>query len=143
MAIRRAAAGVEAEEIRSRVSLSGPLRLLCVGRHPEMLAQVASSRAVGTSCLLADDVTTALIVLDAVPVDAVVCALDGHDSSRLFKRMRTRHGRVLRILVTSRHGLAYGCADAAAVASAVVTHEGAANIPWLVGSTLDISPAAR
>jgi hypothetical protein len=143
MDIRGAEARVGGEAIRSHVSPAGQLRLLCVGPHPELLAQVASSRAPETSCLLADDVTTALIVLDAVAVDAVVCALDGLDGVRLFTRMRARHGRVLRILVTSPHGVAHGGADAAALASAVVTHEGAAGIPWLIGSTLDISPLTR
>jgi hypothetical protein len=143
MDIRGAGARAGAAAIRSQVSLAGPLRLLCVGRNPELLAQVASSRAPETSCLLADDVTTALIVLDAVTVDAVVSGLDGLDGVRLFQRMRARHGRVLRILVTSPHGLAHGSADTAALASAVVTHEGAAGIPWLIGSTLDISPVTR
>lgn len=132
----RAAGGVGTGESRQRVAMSGRLRLLCVGPHAELLAQVASSRAPEISCLLADDVTSALIVLDAVQVEAVVCALDGLDSGRLFKRMRARHTRVLRILVTSPHGLAYGNADAATLASAVVTHEGVAGVPWLVGSAL-------
>jgi hypothetical protein len=124
-------------------TVSGPLRLLCVGPQAEALATIASSRASDTCCLLADDVATALIVLDTVAVHAVVCGLASHEGGRLFKVMRARHARVLRILVSSPRGFAQDGDEAVDLASAAVTREGAAGIPWLVGSTLGLSPRAR
>jgi len=121
------------------------LRLLCTGPQAEALASIASSRAPDTCCLLAEDVTTALMILDTVTVDAVVCSLGGHDCHRLFKLMRARHARVLRILVSPPRGFGHDGGEAADLASATVTREGAAEIPWLVGSALGLStsPAAR
>jgi hypothetical protein len=100
------------------------------------------SRASDTRCFVAVTVAQALEQLAVQPVHAVVCSLEGHDGRRLFQVMQVCYPLVWRVLVGSTAGMTLDCATASTLASAMVTLEGTAALPWLIASALGISTRA-